>query len=131
MLRKMDYTHVANHKYKQVELWQQGDISYLLNAEPNSHAARFIEDHGPCAPSMGWRVVDAGHALDHAVTNGATPYEGDGKVMDAPAIVGIGGSLIYFFDRYFDQSVYIDEFDWITNAQPSRGRVLLPRPPDT
>lgn len=115
---KMGYTHVANHKTKQVELWQQGDISYLINAEPNSKASQFIQDHGPCAPSMGWRVVDAQHAFDHAVKNGATPYNGKGKIMDAPAIIGIGGSLIYFFDQYCEQSVYNDEFDWISNAHP-------------
>ena len=67
---------------------------------------------------MGWRVADAQHAFDYAVKKGATPYQGNGKVMDAPAIEGIGGSLIYFFDRYSDQSVYNDEFDWITNAHP-------------
>ena len=67
---------------------------------------------------MGWRVVDAQHAFDHAVKNGAKPYIGDGKSMKAPAIIGIGGSLIYFFDKYFDQSVYNDEFNWITNAHP-------------
>lgn len=115
---KMGYTHVASHKTKAVEVWQQGDVSYLINAEPNSHAARFVEDHGPCAPSMGWRVVDANHAFEHAVKNGATAYEGADKTMDAPAIVGIGGSLIYFFDKYFDQSVYNDEFNWITSAHP-------------
>lgn len=115
---KMGFTHVANHKSKKIELWQQGDVSYLINAEPGSHAAHFIEEHGPCAPSMGWRVVDAEHAFDHAVKNGAKPYIGDGKSMEAPAIIGIGGSLIYFFDKYFDQSVYNDEFNWITNAHP-------------
>lgn len=115
---KMGFTHVANHKTKAVELWQQGDISYLINAEPGTHAAQFIEDHGPCAPSMGWRVVDAQHAFEYALKKGAQAYEGDGKVMDAPAIVGIGGSLIYFFDMYSDQSVYNDEFDWLTSAHP-------------
>lgn len=115
---KMGYTHVANHKTKTVELWQQGDISYLINAETHTHAAQFIENHGPCAASMGWRVADAQHAFDYAVKQGATPYQGNGKVMDAPAIEGIGGSLIYFFDRYYDQSVYNVEFDWITTAHP-------------
>jgi len=38
--------------------------------------------------------------------------------MDAPAVIGIGGSLIYFLDNYFGQSAYDDEFDWITNAHP-------------
>ena len=115
---KMGYAHVANHTTKKVELWQQGDISYIINAEPNSHAAQFVQEHGPCASSMGWRVVDAQHAFDHAMKNGATPYDSTGKVMDAPAIIGIGGSLIYFFDQYCEQSVYNEEFDWISNAHP-------------
>lgn len=116
---RMGYTHVANHKTKAVELWQQGDISYLLNAEPNTHASAFIEEHGPCAPSMGWRVVDAEHAFQHAVKKGAEPYEGAGKTMDVPAIKGIGGSLIYFIDQYRDQSPYNNEFEWMENAHPS------------
>jgi len=118
LFARMGYTHVANHKHRKIELWQQGDISYLINAEPGSHAAAFIAEHGPCAPSMGWRVADAKHALDHAVANGATPYEGEGKAMDVPAIMGIGGSLIYFIDNYLETSPYNEEFDWISAANP-------------
>ncbi|UWQ20035.1 4-hydroxyphenylpyruvate dioxygenase [Jannaschia sp. W003] len=112
------YAHVATHKRKAVELWQQGDISYLINAEPGSHATAFVAEHGPCAPSMGWRVADADHAFRHAVAKGAEPYEGDGKVMDVPAIRGIGGSLIYFVDQYRDASPYNAEFDWHAEANP-------------
>ncbi|MFC2968128.1 4-hydroxyphenylpyruvate dioxygenase [Acidimangrovimonas pyrenivorans] len=116
---KMGYALTGRHKTKNVELWQQGDVTYLLNAEPNTHAAAFIEEHGPCAPSMGWRVADARHAFDHAVAKGATPYEGDGKVMDVPAIVGIGGSLIYFIDQYYDTSPYNAEFEWLAQSKPA------------
>ncbi|QEG23194.1 4-hydroxyphenylpyruvate dioxygenase [Mariniblastus fucicola] len=115
----MGYVHVASHKSKAIELWQQGDISYLINAEPGTHAAEFIDVHGPCAPSMGWRVVDAEHAFKHAVAKGAQPYQGSGKALDVPAIVGIGGSLIYFIDQYFDTSPYNTEFEWITDAHPT------------
>jgi 4-hydroxyphenylpyruvate dioxygenase len=38
--------------------------------------------------------------------------------MDVPAIIGIGGSLIYFIDRYFETSPYNEEFDWIGTAHP-------------
>ncbi|MCK0138613.1 4-hydroxyphenylpyruvate dioxygenase [Aliiroseovarius sp. F47248L] len=118
LFTKMGFEHTANHKTRKIELWQQGDVSYLINIEPGSHAAEFIAEHGPCAPSMGWRVVNAQHAFDHAVKMGAKPYEGVGKAMDVPAIYGIGGSLIYFIDQYFDTSAYNDEFDWISNAHP-------------
>ena len=38
--------------------------------------------------------------------------------MDEPAIIGIGGSLIYFIDSYFDTSPYNAEFDWIAKTHP-------------
>ncbi len=119
LFTKMGYAHTATHKTKAIELWQQGDITYVLNAEPGSHALRFVEEHGPCAPSMAWRVVDARHAFDHAVAKGAEPYEGPGKTMDVPAIVGIGGSLIYFIDQYYETSPYNAEFDWVADAHPA------------
>ncbi len=119
LFTKMGYEKVARHKTKDIELWQQGDISYLINAEPDTHAAHFIEEHGPCAPSMGWRVVDAQHAFAHAVACGAEPYEGPGKTMDVPAIKGIGGSLIYFIDQYREQSPYNAEFEWLGKANPA------------
>ncbi|MEM6384632.1 MAG: 4-hydroxyphenylpyruvate dioxygenase [Pseudomonadota bacterium] len=118
LFSKMGYRHTAKHKTKEVELWQQGDITYIINAEPMTHAAAFIEEHGPCAPSMGWRVADAAHALKHAIAQDAEPFEGPGKMMDVPAIKGIGGSLIYFIDQYYETSPYNDEFDWIANAHP-------------
>lgn len=118
LFTKMGFEQTANHKTRKIELWQQGDVSYLINMEPGSHAAKFIAEHGPCAPSMGWRVVNAQHAFDHAVKMGAKPYDGDGKAMDVPAIYGIGESLIYFIDQYFDTSAYNEEFDWMSNAHP-------------
>lgn len=115
---KMGYTHTATHKTKAIELWQQGDVTYILNDEPGSHARQFVEDHGPCAPAMAWRVVDAQHAFEYAVAKGATPYLGDGKTMDVPAIEGIGGSLIYFIEDYYESSPYNGEFDWISQSKP-------------
>jgi len=119
LFAKMGYIHTATHKTKAVELWQQGDITYVINADPDSFAARFVQEHGPCAPSMAWRVVDAQHAFEHAVAKGAEPYEGADKTMDWPAIKGIGGSLIYFTDQYWDSSPYNAEFDWVHDAHPA------------
>ena len=118
LFAKMGYERVARHKTQDIELWQQGDITYVLNADSEAFAARFVETHGPCAPSMGWRVVDAQHAFERAVALGAKPYEGGGKVLDVPAIYGIGGSLIYFIDQYYDTSPYNAEYDWLTQSKP-------------
>lgn len=118
LFSQMGYVHTANHKTKAIELWQQGDITYVINDEPGSHARRFVETHGPCAPSMAWRVADARHAFEHAVSKGAEPYDGADRTMDVPAIVGIGGSLIYFIDQYYETSPYNEEFNWTSKAHP-------------
>ena len=116
---RMGYRPVARHKTKNITVWRQGDINYILNAEPDSHAMRFVAEHGPCAPSMAWRVVDAKHAFEHAVSKGATPYEGGGKCLDVPAIVGIGGSLLYFVETYGAKgSVYSRQFEWLDGVDP-------------
>ncbi|WP_147106434.1 4-hydroxyphenylpyruvate dioxygenase [Tateyamaria sp. syn59] len=118
LFARMGYVKVARHRCKDIELWQQGDITYVLNAEADSFGARFVEEHGPCAPSMGWRVVDARHAFERAVALGAKPYEGGGKVLDVPAIYGIGGSLIYFVDQYYETSPYNGEYEWLAQSKP-------------
>ena len=38
--------------------------------------------------------------------------------MDVPAVVGIGGSLIYFIDRYHETSPYNEEFNWLAASKP-------------
>ncbi len=120
LFRQMGYTPVAKHKSKNITLYRQGDINYLLNAEPGSHAARFVSDHGPCAPAMAWRVVDAQHALKRAVEMGAEEYTGADKSLDVPAVIGIGGSLLYFVDTYGDEgSCYSDEYDWLGEENPT------------
>lgn len=119
LFTRMGYMLTARHRSKAIELWQQGDITYLLNDERGSHARDFVEQHGPCAPSMGWRVTDARHAHAHAVKNGATSYDGPGKALDWPAILGIGGSLIYFTDQYGPGANPYAEFDFIASAKPA------------
>lgn len=114
LFTKMGYSHVATHTTKKIDLWRQGDINYLVNAEPGTHATDFCDQHGPCASSMAWRVVDAQHAFKYALAHGATPHTDNNKALDVPAIKGIGGSLIYFIENYGEQqSAYENDFHWL------------------
>jgi 4-hydroxyphenylpyruvate dioxygenase len=119
LFTRMGYAPVARHKTKNISVYRQGDINYVLNAEPGSFATRFGDAHGPCAASMAWRVVDAKHAFNHAVKLGAEAYDGVDKTLNAPAIKGIGGSLLYFIDRYGAKgSPYAEEYDWHGETDP-------------
>ncbi len=72
LFTKMGFPAVARHKRKDVTLHRQGDINFIINAEPGSFAAQFAVDHGPCACAMAFRVKDAAAAHARALKLGAT-----------------------------------------------------------
>lgn len=116
----MGFTHVANHRSKDVQLWRQGGINLIANYEPRSPAAYFAQEHGPSACGMGWRVRDAAKAYAQAIERGAEPVESRTGVMELrlPAFRGIGGSIIYLIDRYEGQehgdlSIYDIDFTYL------------------
>ena len=115
LFTKMGFPAVAKHKRKDVTLHRQGDINFIINAEPGSYAEQYAKDHGPSACAMAFRVEDAKAAFDRAVKLGATPVKTDlakGE-MDIPAIEGIGGSYLFLVDRYGEKgSIYDVDFDF-------------------
>src|SRR5262245_3374087 len=58
---------VARHRTKNITVYRQGDINYLVSAEEGTHGFDFVREHGPCAPAMAFRVVDADAAYRRAV----------------------------------------------------------------
>ena len=112
----LGFVHVASHRSKDVELWRQGDINFLLNYEKGSPAAFYAEEHGPSACGMAFRVKDAAKAYKRAIELGAEPVEIPTGPMELklPAIRGIGGALLYLNDRYREgTSIYDIDFKFI------------------
>jgi 4-hydroxyphenylpyruvate dioxygenase len=121
LFRTMGFAPVARHRSQAITLYRQGDVTYLVNEQPGSQAARFVAAHGPAAPSMAFRVADARAAYDRALALGAEPAApGEGTLsLDVPAIKGIGGSLLYLVDRYGAKgSAYDAEFEWLGARDP-------------
>jgi 4-hydroxyphenylpyruvate dioxygenase len=121
LFKLMGYVPVARHKTRKITVYRQGDINYLVNEQPGTHGFDFVSKHGPCAPSMAFRVVDAKQAYERALSLGAEPADIPSvqKTLDVPAIKGIGGSLLYFVDRYRAKgSAYDIEFEWLGAENP-------------
>ena len=122
LFTQMGFVAVAKHRSKQVTLYRQGGINLLLNAEPGSFAARFAERHGPSAPAMAFRVVDAQYAFERALSLGAKAVErvaGPGELA-IPTIEGIGGLHIYLVDTYGAKgSIYDVDFEWLGEKDPA------------
>ena len=90
----LGFEAVARHRSKNVTLYRQGDINFILNEEPNSRAAFFAQEHGPSACGMAFRVKDSHLAYDRAIELGAQPVDIPTGPMELrlPAIRGIGGA---------------------------------------
>jgi len=116
LFESMGFTKVANHRSKDVALWRQGDINFIVNYEPKSPAAYYAEEHGPSACGMAFRVKDAQFAYNRALELGAQPHIAETGPMELrlPAIKGIGGAALYLIDRFEEgQTIYDIDFEWI------------------
>ncbi len=102
LFERMGFTAIAKHRHKNVTLYRQGEVNFIINAEPNSFAQRFARQHGPSVCAMAFRVDDAAQAYARALELGAWGFDNQTGPMELniPAIKGIGDSLIYFVDRW-------------------------------
>ena len=119
LFEKMGFSLVAKHRSKDVVLYRQGDINFIVNREPKSQAWYFAAEHGAAACSMAFRVKDSHKAYARALELGAQPIDIPTGPMELrlPAIKGIGGAPLYLIDRYEDgKSIYDIDFDFLPNA---------------
>ena len=120
VLASLGFAHVANHRSKDVQLWRQNDINFVVNHEPRSIAWYMASEHGPCAAGIAFRVVNAARAYDRAQALGAEPVEVPSGPMELklPAIRGIGGAPLYLIDRYdpHGPDIYDIDFQFLPGA---------------
>jgi 4-hydroxyphenylpyruvate dioxygenase len=82
------------HAVREIDLYEQNQITFLLNREERSLAGAFHRAHGPSISAMGWRFASAagcargGHAAWRARVHAPATSSRDGSVL--PAIWGIG-----------------------------------------
>jgi 4-hydroxyphenylpyruvate dioxygenase len=102
LFERLGFKAIARHRHKEVLLYRQGGINFIVNAEPDSFAQRFARLHGPSICAIAFRVQDAKAAYERAVSLGAWGYAGTAGPgeLNIPAIKGIGDSLIYLIDRW-------------------------------
>ena len=116
LFEQLGFTLVARHRSKDVLLYRQGGINFIVNREPRSQAAYFAAEHGPSACGLAFRVKDAHKAYARALELGAQPIEIPTGPMELrlPAIKGIGGAPLYLIDRFEDgKSIYDIDFEFV------------------
>jgi 4-hydroxyphenylpyruvate dioxygenase len=131
VFEKLGFRKVAQHRSKDVVLYRQGDINFIVNREPKSLAWYFAQEHGPSACAMAFRVRDSHKAYARALELGAQPVDIPTGPMELhlPAVKGIGGAPLYLIDRYEDgKSIYDIDFEWLPGEErhpPGHGLKLI------
>jgi 4-hydroxyphenylpyruvate dioxygenase len=137
-LERLGFAAIARHRHKAVKLYRQGEMNFIVDAEPDSFATRYASEYGLSICAIGIRVNDAAAAFARALEAGAWPFEG-GAVgpmeLNIPAIQGIGQSILYFIDRWRgkegrpgdvgDISIYDVDFRPLPPAANAPGAGLL------
>jgi 4-hydroxyphenylpyruvate dioxygenase len=120
LFEKMGFSLVAKHRSKDVLLYRQGHINFIVNREPKSLAHYFAAEHGASACGLAFRVKDSHKAYQRALDLGAQPIEIPTGPMELrlPAIKGIGGAPLYLIDRFEEgKSIYDIDFEWLEGVE--------------
>lgn len=121
---KFGFQKIGQHKRKQVTLYRQNQVNFIINNEPGTFAAKFAKQHGPSICATGFRTKNAQRAFDLALQRGGRPIDikNDPASHSFPAIYGVGESAIYFVDRYRAPVHFDDDFRYLQPERYPRGK---------
>lgn len=127
-LRSLGFGHAGRHRSKAVELYRQGGVNIILNAEQDSAAAEHFQLHGPSVCALGLKVDDAQRAVTRARTllckewrERIGPHE-----RRIPALRAPDGMLFYLIDEQgSDRSIYESDFVLEPGGADSAGAGLM------
>jgi 4-hydroxyphenylpyruvate dioxygenase len=131
LFNAMGFTETAKHRSKEVFLFQQNAINFVLNGSPTGQVRAFAQQHGPSACAMAFRVNNAAQAAAYVAAHGGTLVGSHANFgeLNIPCVEGIGGSLLYLVDRYPDEqhrhSIYDVDFAYIPGRTPQDHAVGL------
>ncbi|MYD42280.1 MAG: 4-hydroxyphenylpyruvate dioxygenase [Gammaproteobacteria bacterium] len=118
-LIQLGFVCVADHNHKNVRLYRQNSINFIVNGEGHSLASDYATAHGPSSNALAFRVPNVTDALQSAremglevIASTAGPME-----LNIPAVRGVGDALIYLVDRYGATSIYDIDFTFRTGVE--------------
>jgi 4-hydroxyphenylpyruvate dioxygenase len=109
LFTQLGFTHIANHKEKTLELWQQNNISFLLNLETEGNANTFRNSHKGGAFGMGFMVSDHNSCYDRCIQKGAEVFKVSSDDWHNDCFKVISGVA--------DTKLYLTELDNILDSQ--------------
>ncbi len=126
-LEGLGFNEAGRHIAKAVSVWRQGDINIVINTDRDGFAYSAHGLHGTSVCDIGLKVEDAAATMARAKALGAQVFSqpaGPGE-LEIPAIRGVGGSIMHFFDDRSDLArVWDIEFEPVRHETPGGGAGL-------
>lgn len=121
VLERMGFRLIARHRSREVDLYRQGSMNLVVNAQPADIPRTVNPVERPIISAIALRVRDADAAFRRALDLGAweIPVRARAIELNIPAIHGVGESLIYFVDRYDEFSIFDIDFRRIPGVDPN------------
>ena len=120
-LRSLGFHCAGRHRSKSVDLFRQGSINIVLNAEQDSAASEHFQLHGPSVCAMALRVDNAARAVQRAETLLCPKWHeriGAGE-RSIPAVRAPDGTLLYLVQPDpSGRSIYQDDFRLFPEEPP-------------
>ena len=121
LFRNMGFTAALKHKSRAITVYRQGGVNFLVNEDPDSFAADFARQHGPCAAGFAIRFKKPSAEVYKTVLGNGGEAVGTKeatKAVNAPVVKGIGDCMLYLIDRYGDAgSIYDTDYEPIPGAE--------------
>ena len=125
-LVSLGFRRAGHHRSKDVDLYRQGRINFILNAEQDSAASEHFLLHGTSVCAFALRVDDAASALDRARHLLCPQWQepvGRGE-RSIPAVRAPDGTLIYLVEPDASgRTIYDDDFV-LTEADDAQGGLV-------
>jgi 4-hydroxyphenylpyruvate dioxygenase len=118
LFRRMGFSAVLKHKTRNVTVYRQGGVNFLVNEDPDSFAADFAAQHGPSACGFAVRFtrpVAEVHAKVLANGGESVAHKVASRAIDVPVVKGIGDCMLYLVPS--GEDVYADDFAPIAGAE--------------
>ncbi|MDP9992872.1 4-hydroxyphenylpyruvate dioxygenase [Variovorax boronicumulans] len=98
LVRQLGFRRIGKHRSKAVTLYRQGEINFIVNAQPDSFARGRFEAHGTSVCALGVRCADPLAAVERATAMRSKRHDSPvgPNELRVPAVVAPGGNLIHF-----------------------------------
>jgi 4-hydroxyphenylpyruvate dioxygenase len=127
LFASLGFTAAGRHRSKDVTRWKQNAINFVINSEPDSFARAYDATHGASVCALGLSVENVAGALERAQglhISQFTPRAAPGELM-IPAVLGVGGSLIYLMESGTEGDIWEREFEVAPGGAHATGAGLL------